>query len=132
MKGFKEFLMRGNLLELAVAVIMAGAFGAVVETFTNVILSLISMIAGGEPNFDNVMIGNLLVGPFITAIVNFIIVGAIVYFLIVKPMMMWKQRRGEVDQEAKSEADLLTEIRDLLAAQQGKNFDDGLGGPTVR
>ncbi len=132
MKGFKEFLMRGNLLELAVAVIMAGAFGSVVETFTNVILSLISMIAGGEPNFDNVMIGDLLVGPFFTALINFIIVGAIVYFLIVKPMMMWKQRRGEVEQEAKSEADLLTEIRDLLAAQQGKTFNDGLGGPVVR
>lgn len=132
MKGFKEFLMRGNLIELAVAVIMATAFGKVVETFTNVLLSLISIIAGGEPNFDKVMIGDLLVGPFITALINFVIIAAIIYFLIIKPMMAWKKRRGQVEQEAKSEADLLTEIRDLLATQQGKPFTDSQGGPVIR
>ena len=74
MKGFKDFLMQGNLIELATAVIMAGAFGKVVEAFTKIIMDLIAKVAGGEPNFDAVAVGGVNVGVFITALISFIMI----------------------------------------------------------
>ncbi len=128
MKGFRDFLMRGNLIDLAVAVIIGGAFGAVVSTFTDVVLSLISLL-GGNPNFDTVTLGPILVGPFITAVVSFLIIAAIVYFAIIRPLDALKavadRARGVVrDPEvpaAPTSEELLTEIRDLLKAQQARD-----------
>ena len=84
MKGFKDFLMRGNLVDLAVAVIIATSFGAVVSTFTQIIMDVIGKM-GGNPNFDTVAIGGVNVGKFITAVVSFVILAAIVYFGVIKP-----------------------------------------------
>lgn len=116
MQGFKEFLLRGNLIELAVAFIMGAAFSTVVSSFTDLFMSIISRIIGGEPNFDAVTIAGIAVGPFITALINFVLVAAVIYFLIVKPMNAWRDRK-KVDEEppAKTDLELLTEIRDLLA-----------------
>jgi large-conductance mechanosensitive channel len=72
MKGFKDFVMRGNLIELAVAFIMAAAFAAVVTTFTNWLLSL---IPAGATNF-----GDTKFGLFLTALVSFLVISAVVYF----------------------------------------------------
>lgn len=120
MKGFKEFLMRGNLMDLAIAVIIGGAFGAVVSTFTDVVLSVIGLI-GGNPDFSTVRLGPILVGPFINAVVSFVIIAAIVYFAILKPLeAMQKLRKKEEEQEeisAPTSEELLTEIRDLLRSQ---------------
>ena len=77
MKGFKDFVMRGNLIELAVAFIMAAAFAAVVTTFTNWLLSL---IPAGATNF-----GDTKFGLFLTALVSFLVIAAVVYFFIVTP-----------------------------------------------
>lgn len=121
MKGFKDFLMRGNLLDLAVAVIIGGAFGAVVSTFTQVILDVIGLI-GGNPDFSSVQLGPILIGPFINAVVAFLIVAAVVYFAIIKPLeAMQSLRKKEQDEEeaaGPSTEELLTEIRDLLKAQR--------------
>ncbi len=120
MKGFKDFLMRGNLIDLAVAVIIGGAFGAVVATFTDVVLSVIGLI-GGNPDFSTVRLGPILVGPFVNAVVSFVIIAAIVYFAILKPLeAMQKLRKKEASEEeaaGPSSEELLTEIRDLLKAQ---------------
>ena len=121
MKGFKEFLMRGNLMDLAIAVIIGGAFGAVVATFTDVVLSVIGLI-GGNPDFSTVRLGPILVGPFINAVVSFVIIAAIVYFAILKPLeAMQKLRKTETVEEepaGPTSEELLTEIRDLLKAQR--------------
>lgn len=121
MKGFKEFLMRGNLMDLAIAVIIGGAFGAVVSTFTDVVLSVIGLI-GGNPDFSTVRLGPILVGPFINAVVSFVIIAAIVYFAILKPLeAMQKLRKTEAVEEepaGPTSEELLTEIRDLLKAQR--------------
>ena len=118
MKGFKDFLLRGNLIELAVAFIMGGAFATVVTSFTKIIMDLIGLI-GGQPNFDNVAIGDVNIGKFITALVSFIIMSAIVYFGVVKPYEALKARmKKEDDAEAEtveSTDDILADIRDLLA-----------------
>lgn len=120
MKGFKEFLMRGNLMDLAIAVIIGGAFGAVVSTFTDVVLSVIGLI-GGNPDFSTVRLGPILVGPFINAVVSFVIIAAIVYFAILKPIEAAKKLRtkdaAEEEPAGPTSEELLTEIRDLLKAQ---------------
>lgn len=123
MKGFKDFLMRGNLIDLAVAVIIGTAFSAVVTTFTQVILDIIGLI-GGNPDFSTVKIGPILVGPFINAVVTFVIIAAIVYFGILKPIEAMKRLRKPADEPVEVAAptteDLLIEIRDLLKAQQAR------------
>lgn len=117
MKGFKDFVMRGNLVELAVAFIIGAAFGAVVTAFTKVIIELLAK-AGGAPNFDQWKPGGLVsVGPFLTALVAFLILAFVVYFFIVKPYEAAKRRfvrNEEVDASPDEDTLLLREIRDAL------------------
>lgn len=116
-KGFKDFVMRGNLVELAAAFIIAAAFATVVKAFTDVILSLIGKI-GGKPDFNSIKPGGVPVGAFLTALVAFLIVAAVVYFFVVKPYESAKSRFArspEVDAAPNEDVILLTEIRDLLA-----------------
>lgn len=117
-KGFKDFVMRGNLVELAVAFIIATAFAVVVKAFTDVVLSLIGKI-GGQPDFNNIKPGGVPLGAFLTALVAFLIVAAVVYFFVVKPYEAAKARfaRTEVDAAPDADVVLLTEIRDILAAR---------------
>ncbi len=120
MKGFKDFIMRGNLVELAVAFIMATAFAAVVTAFTTIILDLVGK-AGGVDAFSDYTPGGVHVGAFITATITFVIIAAVVYFLVVLPYQKVRERmaRGEDDTVAPTEdVALLTEIRDLLAARE--------------
>lgn len=120
MKGFKDFILRGNLVELAVAFIMGAAFKSVVDSFTNIVLSLISKVLGGPPNFDEFLPAGIPVGPFLTQMVSFLLIAAVVYFALVKPVNDLRERLGlnEDEEPAATETDLLTEIRDLLANKQ--------------
>src|SRR6476661_3290530 len=121
MKGFKDFVMRGNLVELAVAFIIGAAFAAVVTAFTKVFIELLAK-AGGAPNFDKWQPGHLVsVGPFLTALVAFLIMAFVVYFFVVKPYEAAKSRfaRTETDAAPDENVVLLTEIRDLLAGASG-------------
>jgi len=113
MKGFKDFVMRGNLIELAVAFVMAAAFAAVVTTFTNWLLSL---IPAGATNF-----GDTKFGLFLTALVSFLVIAAVVYLVIVTPYEKVKARFGKQKAETLDPDDivLLKEIRDLLASRHG-------------
>ena len=119
MKGFRDFILRGNLVELAVAFIMGAAFSAVVTSFTQIIMDVINKIFGGEADFSSVAIGGVNVGKFITALISFILIAVVVYFLLVKPFNALQARLNppEDADEGPSEAELLTQIRDLLAAQ---------------
>jgi large conductance mechanosensitive channel len=118
MKGFKEFIMRGNLVELAVAVIIALAFKTVVDSMVTIIMDIIGK-AGGTPNFSDYTPGGVHVGAFITAAISFLVVAAVVYFLVVLPYNQLKARleKPAVEQApvVEPEVALLTEIRDLLA-----------------
>jgi large conductance mechanosensitive channel len=120
MKGFKDFVMRGNLVELAVAFVIGAAFAAVVTAFTKVIIELLAK-AGGAPNFDKWQPGHLVsVGPFLTALVAFLIMAAVVYFFIVKPYEMAKARYAkaeDVDAAPDESVILLREIRDALQSR---------------
>jgi large conductance mechanosensitive channel len=119
MTGFKNFILRGNLVELAVAFIMATAFAAVVTAFTAIILDLIGK-AGGTSDFSNYTPGGVHVGVFITAVITFLIIAAVVYFLVVTPYTKAKERWFPSPEPGTPEdVKLLTEIRDLLAGQTG-------------
>jgi large conductance mechanosensitive channel len=111
LKGFKDFLMRGNVVDLAVAVVIGAAFGTVVKAFVDVILSLIGLL-GDKPNFNDIKPGGVPVGALIT------IVAAAVYFIVVMPLNKLAERRArglEPKTEVPSEeVQLLTEIRDSL------------------
>ena len=121
MKGFRDFLMRGNLVELAVAVIIGTAFAAVVKAFTAMIMDVIGKF-GGVPDFSNRSIAGISVGAFITALLTFVLTAAVVYFLVVIPYNKISERlKREADPAEATPAvtseDLLTEIRDLLRDQ---------------
>lgn len=128
-KGFKDFLLRGNVVDLAVAVVIGTAFGAVVTAFaTDFIGGLIGAI-GGSPDFGKagptVNGSPVIIGSTLTALINFLIVAAVIYFVVVVPMKALAERRarGEADADTPAptdEAVLLTEIRDLLRAQQAR------------
>ncbi|NJC23118.1 large conductance mechanosensitive channel [Arthrobacter pigmenti] len=125
LSGFKNFIMKGNVIDLAVAVVMGTAFGAVVTSLVNnVLMPLISALAG-SPTFDDfariTLNGNeIQFGVFLTAVVNFLLVAASVYFVIVLPMNKFIERRDrklELKQkveEVDPQIALLTEIRDSL------------------
>lgn len=119
MTGFKNFILRGNLIELAVAFIMATAFASVITATVAVLMGLIGK-AGGNPDFSNYKPGGLLIGVWITSIISFVILSAIVYFLIVKPYTAAKERYFPSPEPGTPEdVKLLQEIRDLLVAQNG-------------
>lgn len=120
MSGFKNFLLRGNLIELAVAFIMAAAFAAVVTATVGVIMDVIGYI-GGTPDFSNYEPKGISVGAWLTAVISFVIMATIVYFFIVLPYTKAKDRYFPAE-EAGTPADVavLEEIRDLLRARNGQ------------
>lgn len=117
MKGFKEFLLQGNLVEIATGLIIATAFASVVSAFTNLLLEAIGKLTGGADfNFDEMTIfGFQTVGPFLTALVAFIIMAAAVYFGVIKPYTALRERFTTEEEEVVEEhIELLREIRDSL------------------
>jgi large conductance mechanosensitive channel len=121
-KGFKDFLLRGNVVDLAVAVVIGTAFGLAVTAFSTDFIGGIIGAIGGIPDFDDagftVNGSKIIIGSTINAIINFLIVAVAVYFFVVVPVnrLMERRKRGEEPEvEAPSEDILLLqEIRDLL------------------
>jgi large conductance mechanosensitive channel len=119
MTGFKNFILRGNLVELAVAFIMAGAFATVVMATVDLLMDVVGKV-GGSPNFSDYAPGGVGIGSWLTAVISFLIIAAVVYFLIVKPYTEAKERFFPSPEPGTPEdVKLLQEIRDLLAAQRG-------------
>jgi large conductance mechanosensitive channel len=114
MTGFKNFLLRGNLVELAVAFIMGAAFATVVTAFTEWLTSLLP-VAGDS--FDR----STPLGEFLNALVAFLLLAAVVYFFIVLPYTKAKERYFPSPEPGEpADVALLTEIRDLLAQRDGR------------
>jgi large conductance mechanosensitive channel len=125
-KGFKDFVLRGNIVDLAVAFVIGMAFSTVVTEFTRRIIQPMINALGGDAKpglgfFIRSNQGNTFVdiGGVISAIINFLLVAAVVYFLVVVPMnrLLERRRRGEEPPVTAPTEDvlLLQEIRDLLA-----------------
>ena len=121
-KGFQKFLLRGNVLDLAVAVVVGAAFTAVVQALTRDIITPIIGVFGGLPDFTTwtftINGSTFQIGDFINAVIAFVITAAVLYFVIVLPMnaLAERRKRGEVPPPAapSEEVLLLTQIRDAL------------------
>lgn len=98
MKGFKQFILRGNVLDLAVAVVMGTAFGAVVTALVKDVITPTIGLIGGKPDFSALKVGPYPIGDFINAVISFLLLAASVYFLIVLPVntLVNRLKRGEV------------------------------------
>ena len=101
LKDFKTFLMRGNVVDLAVAVVIGAAFGAVVTALVEDIITPIIAAIGGQPDFSSLKFtinkSQFLYGSFINAVISFVVIAAVIFFVVVKPMsmLMERQARGQ-------------------------------------
>jgi len=118
MKGFKQFIMRGNVLDLAVAVVIGAAFGAVVTALVKDLITPIIAAIVGKPDFSSIFFdvngSRFLIGDFVNAVVSFLLIAAAVYFFVVLPVntLMARVRRGEVapDPTTKKCPECLSEV----------------------
>ena len=135
LKGFKDFLFRGNVVELAVAVVIGTAFTAVVTSFTeSFLLPLIGLIGGGGIDGGTLVVNGqkFTFGAFANALITFVLTAAVVYFIVVLPLnkIAERRRRGEEPGPVEpTQVELLAEIRDLLRAQQGAGPGETPRGP---
>ncbi len=121
---FKTFILKGNVVDLAVGVVIGAAFGKVVDSVVKDLITPLIGVLGGQPDFSAVHLGPLGVGTFINAVLAFLILATVVFFLVVKPMNLLKAMTEKKAEEKPAEPPpmpddvrLLTEIRDLLKSR---------------
>ena len=143
MKGFKDFVMQGNVIDLAVGVVIGGAFTALIGAFVdNLIQPVINVFGGGNVNGLAFKITNdatlVDIGAILSAVIAFLITAAVVYFVFVLPISaarkMDRKRRGLPEEEETAVSEdivLLTEIRDALTAHRGGTTQPGGTTPQV-
>ncbi len=124
LREFKEFLMKGNIVELAVAFVMGVAFAAVVNSFVNDLIMPILAMIFGKPNFDDLTFtindAVFRYGSFITALITFVAIAAAVFFFVVKPMdaikkRMTKEQEATISDEERRHQELLAALRERNA-----------------
>jgi large conductance mechanosensitive channel len=126
-KGFKEFILRGNVVDLAIAVVIGTAFTALVKAFVADILTPIVAAIFGQPDFGTLTFtinnSHFYYGDLLDAAITFISVAAAIYFFVVLPLNKIAERRARgqapAAEELPPDIDLLTQIRDLLAGKDG-------------
>ena len=130
---FRRFLLRGNVIDLAVAVVIGAAFGGIVTAIVEGLITPLIGAFGGVPDFSELVFtvnnSQFAIGRVINAILSFIIIAAVIFFLVVKPMNALMARAARQTEETAPPAPtkeevLLTEIRDALRARPGMG-----GGP---
>jgi large conductance mechanosensitive channel len=124
LKGFRDFLLRGSVLDLAVGVIIGAAFTGVVNALAEGLLTPLIGLIFGQRDFSNLDVGGFGFGTLLNAVVSFLITAVVLYFLVVTPMNALMRRlklEEAVDPPAPSmQEQLLVEIRDLLKEQRGE------------
>lgn len=124
LNDFKAFLLRGNVVDLAVAVVVGAAFTAVVNSIVKDIITPLIAAIGGQPDFSALAItingSNIMIGSFLNAVISFVIIGAVIFFFVVKPLNLFMSRMQSGKEEEPTPKDpelvLLEEIRDALIA----------------
>lgn len=117
LKGFRDFILRGNVLDLAVAVVIGAAFGAIVNSMVKDLITPLIGALGGKPDFSGIYFtinnSKFMIGDFINALISFLIISAVVYFAVILPMnkVMARMKRGEkVDPTEKSCPECLSQV----------------------
>jgi large conductance mechanosensitive channel len=121
-KEFREFILRGNVVDLAIAVVLGAAFGAVVAAFVADLVTPLIAAIGGKPDFAALTFtingSRFTYGHFLNAVISFLIIAAVIFFFVVKPLNAFLARRKAKEEPAPEapaeDVALLTEIRDLL------------------
>jgi large conductance mechanosensitive channel len=122
LKEFREFILRGNVVDLAIAVVIGAAFGAVVAAFVADLVTPLIAAIGGKPDFAALTFtingSRFTYGHFLNAVISFLIIAAVIFFFVVKPLNAFLARRKSKEEPAPDapaeDVALLTEIRDLL------------------
>lgn len=126
LQGYKDFILRGNVLDLAIGIVIGAAFGALVDSLVNNFISPLVAMFFGKPDFSSVLIltinnAQFKFGAILTELVNFLIIGVAIYFVVILPMNKLQERRKAgletTSEDPSADVALLTEIRDLLAQQ---------------
>ena len=132
---FKAFVLKGNVIDLAIGVVIGTAFGKVVDSVVKDLITPLIGVFGGQPNFSAIHLGPLGIGNFINTLLSFLILAAVVFFIVLKPLNALTSiaKRKEdakpvAPQPVPPEVQLLTEIRDLLKSQ-GQGQADGGAAP---
>jgi large conductance mechanosensitive channel len=122
-KGFRAFVLRGNVIDLAVAFVVGAAFASLIGTFSEALISpIVGIFLGGGVDVGTVTINGQVIDftALINAVITFVITLSVIYFVVVVPMNKYRQRTGQGDVDATpADVKLLGEIRDLLA--EGKS-----------
>jgi large conductance mechanosensitive channel len=117
-KGFRDFILKGNVIDLAAAVIIGVAFGAIIDSLVKDVITPIIGMIGGQPDFSGLKIGTVMIGNFLNAVIGFLFKAAGLYFLIVVPFSKVAARLAAAPAPAPGPTQqelYLKEIRDLLA-----------------
>jgi large conductance mechanosensitive channel len=133
-REFKAFILKGNVVDLAVGVVIGAAFGKVVDSVVKDLITPLIGFVGGQPNFSALHLGPVMLGNFFNSILAFVILGAVVFFLVVKPLnalTALTKKKAEENPAGPAplpeDVKLLMEIRDLLKARAA----DGPANPRV-
>ena len=121
LRGFRDFVMRGNIIDLAVGFVIGVAFTSLVTAFTNAFIKpLVKLFAGGGMKGGTFEVSGVVFdwGLFVNALITFLITATVLYFLVVMPMNRFRERFVKPAPPAATEVDLLTEIRDELRARR--------------
>ena len=122
LKDLKAFLLRGNIVDLAVAVVIGAAFGSIVTSFVNDIITPLilnpAMKAAGVEKIAQLSWNGVAYGSFLSAVINFLVVGTVLFFVVKaaeKAQNLGKKEEAAEEEAAPTQEELLAEIRDLLA-----------------
>lgn len=120
-RGFRDFILRGNVVDLAVGVVIGAAFGDLVKSMVaDVITPIIGEVVGSKPDFSKITLGPVFIGKFLNAVISFLIISAVIYFAVMLPMnrllAFFKTPETEKEIPMTKDQQLLTEIRDALVA----------------
>ncbi|WP_063001857.1 large conductance mechanosensitive channel protein MscL [Nocardia mikamii] len=133
LKGFKDFLMRGNVIELATAVVMGTAFTAIVTSVTKGIVEPLLAVVGtnGQLGLGVQLVAGkpaafIAIGPIISAAINFLMVATVLYFVLILPMNTLQKRFSRKKKAVPTQTELLIEIRDLLAGRNENATTDAI------
>lgn len=133
MQGFKTFLLRGNLIELAVAFVMGLAFNTVVQSLAEVLMGFVGKLFG-EPDFSEVTLYGVVVGEFINALISFVLLATVIYFFVIVPYTKVKERLFPTPPQeppgTPEDIALLREIRDALRSPAAGSTGPGDAGTT--
>ncbi len=118
LKGFRDFIARGNVLDLAVGVIIGAAFGAIVDSLVKDLITPIIGMIGGAPDFSALKLGSVAIGNFLNSILSFLIKAAGLYFLIIVPFNRFAKKMAAAPPPPSPSETYLKEIRDALVKRQ--------------